>query len=155
MSIVGSVEYWERQIREFEERGGKPFEDQERITGIIGIIPKASKIKEHLDIVEDKLLTHDDWRREILRYARSRRIESNNHHGGSGGVHQVTSTAPNNEAMGGPWNGMTANSSTTWMPPSWNQTMTPPGQSMGEESIDALGKSKGKGMQFPGKGKGR
>ena len=55
--IAGSVEYWEQQIREFEERGGKPFEEQERITGIIGINPRSSKIKEHLDIVEDKLLT--------------------------------------------------------------------------------------------------
>ena len=65
--LAAAVENWERQLREFEERGGKPFEDQERITGLIGMLPKDSKIKEHLDITEDKLSKYNDWRREALR----------------------------------------------------------------------------------------
>ena len=87
--IAAHVENWEKLLKEYEDEGGKPFEDQERITGILGMLPPGSKIKEHLDLTEERLLTYNDWRREILRWARARRIETKRC-ALSGSVNEVT-----------------------------------------------------------------
>ena len=80
--MAGMTETWEKEIREFEMQGGDVFDEKDRKTGILGTIAESGDLKGWLDMYEDELNSYDDWRREIMRWAKKKRVDSSKQYAG-------------------------------------------------------------------------
>ena len=65
--MAGIIETWEKQIREFEQHGGRKLDDSEKTTGLQRIMPEKGELREWLYMREDSLHTYSDWRREVTK----------------------------------------------------------------------------------------
>ena len=86
------------------------------------MLPSTGRIKEHLDLMDERLETYEDWRREVMKWARAKRMEHgrNKHAGGGGftGYTGIPNQAPTYPILpptyepppANPWEGMKGDS---------------------------------------------